>query len=176
MKRILDAIENNLKNENYYGALYMALSLIGACANKENPSINGDGKKYIAWLEKYYLPLFEKDCSRPMLPSKAIYKLRCSVLHESSNIIDKDIDGKPLHKIILITRSSHRNDCIVSNGVMTVHEIQLNVGLFVGEIVESITKWIAIKPPEQTTLDFTIETGAWESATVGGATAFKDCS
>jgi len=176
MKRILDAIENDIKNENYYGALYMALSLIGACANKENPSINEDGKKYIAWLDKYYLPLFEQDCSNPMLPPKAIYKLRCSVLHESSNIINKDIDGKPLYKIILITRQYHRNDFTSSDGVTTVHEIQLNVCSFIKEIVESITKWMATKPPDQTTLDFTIETGAWSSTTVGGATAFIDCS
>ena len=176
MKRILDAIESCLKSENYYGALYVSLSLIDACAKIEYPSKKN---RYTLWLNDHYLPLFEEDCSKPMLPSSAIYQLRCSILHESSNIINKndlhkDKDG--LHKIILTTTPSHRNKATVSNGIETITEIQLNVILFIKEIIKSITTWMTKKSPKETKLNFTIETEKWSSSTVGGATAFCNIS
>ena len=185
MKRILDSIKKDLEIYNYYSALYVSLSLIDTCAKIEYniPSIkNHDNKdsyvnRYVNWLNQYYLPLYEKDINNPMIPANAIYQYRCSVLHESTNYIDKNNrkkynDIKDLYRIILTTDSSHRNKSAVSNGKETIEEIQLNVKKFVEEIIYSILKWMENKSDKDYELKFSIETGSWSSTTLDGVTGF----
>jgi hypothetical protein len=175
MKRILDAINKDLEIKNYYSALYVSLSLIDACARIEYNNHN-NRDRYVNWLNQYYLPLYEKDINNPMIPANAIYQLRCSVLHESTNYIDKNSrkkhnDIKDLYRIILTTCLSHRNKAIVHNNKKTIEEIQLSVKIFVVEIIDSVSEWMKNKE-EKCKLEFSIETGSWSTTTLDGATGF----
>jgi len=179
MKRILDAVNKDLEINNYYSALYVSLSLIDVCAKIEYNNINNK-ERYVNWLNKYYLPLYEKNINNPMIPANAIYQFRCSVLHESTNYINKDNrkkhdDIKNLYKIILFTGSSHRNKSTVSNGKEIIEEIQINVKNFIEEIINSISKWMKNKSDKDYELNFTIETGPWSSTTLDGVTGFFNC-
>jgi hypothetical protein len=175
MKRILDAINKDLQYNNHYSALYVSLSLIDSCAKIE---YHKNENRYVAWLNKYYLPLYERDLMNPMLPANAIYQLRCSVLHEGTNHIKihdkkKYNDIKGLSKIILVaTPFIHRNIVTINNNIV---EIQLSVAEFVKEITNSILKWMENKNEGDYELDFSIETGAWSTTTFDGFTAIKVC-
>jgi len=176
MKRILDAINKDLEINNYYSALYVSLSLIDVCAKIEyNTPKNKE--RYVNWLNQYYLPLYEIDTNNPMVPANAIYQFRCSVLHESTNYFGENnrkntLDIKNLYRIILTTGSSHRNKSIVSNSKETIEEIQLNIKIFVEEIINGISKWMKHKSDKDYELNFTIETGSWSSTTLDGTIGF----
>jgi len=177
MKRIIDAINKDLEIKNYYSALYVSLSLIDACARIEYNISGNNRKRYVNWLNQFYLPLYEKDKNNPMIPANAIYLFRCSVLHESTNYIDennrkKHDDIKDLYRIILTTDLSHRNKSIVSNGIETIEEIQVNIKIFIEEIIESILKWMKNKPDNDYKMNISIEEGHWSTTTLGGATGF----
>jgi len=83
-------------------------------------------------------------------------------------------DIEYLYKIILTISPSHRNKSIVSNGKETIEEIQLNVEIFVEELINSISKWIEKKSIKEYKLNFTIETDFWNSTSLDGATGFQN--
>jgi hypothetical protein len=181
MQRILNAIRNDLDNKNYYAALYVGLSLIDACSKIEFPEMKGNHKRYTNWLEKYYIPLYEPYIDEQIFPGNAIYQLRCSVLHESTNYINendrkkyKDIEN--LYQIIITNSSSHRNKATVSNGENTIDEIQINIVMFINEIIKSIQQWMSVKNPNDFKLKFSIDLEKWSSTELNGSYGFKDCS
>jgi hypothetical protein len=152
---------------------------VDACARIEY-NISNNRERYFNWLNQYYLPLYEKDIDNPMVSANAIYQLRCSVLHEGTNYVDENnrkkysnSDIKFLYRFILSTGLSHRNKSTVSNNSETIEEIQLNINMFVKEIINSIEKRME-NSDKKYDLDFTIETGAWSTTTLDGATGFMN--
>lgn len=113
MKVIIDSISKAIESQNYFGALFMALTIPDICASIDNPRETHKGKRYKKWFqenlkEKYYpdnkLEFFEntapefastlKAHERETLRATALgdmaftdemcWKLRCSVLHAGS--------------------------------------------------------------------------------------------
>jgi|PersoiStandDraft_1058852.scaffolds.fasta_scaffold38984_2 hypothetical protein len=54
MKRFTNAIANSLKDQNWYAALTLALTLPDACGRMEDPGV-GSEARYTAWWDKYML-------------------------------------------------------------------------------------------------------------------------
>lgn len=52
MKDIVQALEQNLKERNWYGALFIALTLPDICGKIDNPK-SRSGDRYSKWFEKY---------------------------------------------------------------------------------------------------------------------------
>jgi hypothetical protein len=181
MQRIINAIESDLENKNYYSGLYVGLSLIDACSKIEYPLIQKNHQRYTNWLNQYFILLFEPFINEQIFPANAIYQLRCSVLHESTNYINKkdrskypDIEN--LYQIIITNSLSHRNRVKISNDGKTIDEIQINVESFIKEIVKSIKEWMKKKDTKEYTLKFSIELDKWSSTEINGHYGFKDCS
>jgi hypothetical protein len=180
MKRIIEAIQKDLEINNYYSALYVGLSLIDTCSKIEFPKITSNGKRYINWLNTFFVPLYELYIAEQIFPANAIYQLRCSVLHESTNYIDqqnriKYQDIKNLYRVVITETPSHRNKASISNGKETIDEIQINILRFIQEIIYSIEKWMEQKRPEDYSLKFSINLENWSSAILDGKQAFKQC-
>lgn len=144
MKAIIDSIFKSLDAQNYFGALFMALTIPDICASVENPGNKKRGVRYRKWFEenlkaKYYpesmLELIEN--TRPELALQLdeseklrlrvepvgelaftddmCWKLRCSVLHEGST------HAGPF-SFILTHGNSHRN---IIDGVLQLSTVRL---------------------------------------------------
>ena len=113
MKAIVNSITKALESKNYFGALFMALTIPDICASIENPEGKNKGFLYKKWFHdnlkhKYYpdtmLELIENNnpeiastldaYERELFSKKSTsdiaftdvmcWKLRCSVLHAGS--------------------------------------------------------------------------------------------
>lgn len=75
MKDILDSIENNLTNKNYYSALFMSLMIPSICGALESEDGKDSQTKYENWFNSNmpHLQINGSDC----------YRLRCSLLHQA---------------------------------------------------------------------------------------------
>lgn len=90
METILKEIEKALKEEMYYFALALTLTLPDMCVKAEYPHLRINKQRYMKWYEKYL-----KDCffvygnyTRYGFNKKRCWELRCSILH-SGNIRTK---------------------------------------------------------------------------------------
>ena len=181
MRRILNAIAKDLEICNYYSALYVGLSLIDACAKIEYKGQSTPNRCfYVDWLNKYYVPLYEINFDDQILPATAIYQLRCSVVHESTNLINKynvlkHKDISNLYRIILTVTPSHRNRALVSDRNNTIDEIQLNIVSFIEEITSSICNWMENRLENEYQLNFSILENNWSTENIGSAVGFNEC-
>lgn len=144
MKAIVNSIKKAIESENYYGALFMALTIPDICASIDNPKEKAKGTRYKKWFQdnlkhKYYPdtmleytenndPMLAKELGafeRDILSAKPIgklaftdvmcWKLRCSVLHEGSS----DAGSYSFH---LTHGGSHRN---IIDGVLQISVVRL---------------------------------------------------
>lgn len=176
MDKILKTLYDDIEKEDYYSAFYVALALVGTCSRKQFPELSGDRNKYLNWLENYYVPLYENGQNQVLITAEAFYKLRCSLLHESTSELELK-NGNTISKIIIITTGSHRNCAIVKNGDVEIKEIIVDAKKFLKEIYESVFIWKkeAEKRGIDTNCKFEIITGEWSSTEINGCCAFKNC-
>ncbi|MFI3228047.1 MAG: hypothetical protein R3Y09_11690 [Clostridia bacterium] len=171
MQKIIQTIESAISNGDLYSPVYVVLALTDACANKQYPEY-GNGKAYCKWIEKFHTPKSKQKHSGLFIPESTMYKFRCSLLHSSSNDLEKN--NKNLVSRIIVTNTDSHFNFSDTNGVK---EIQVNVKLFVEEILDSIKIWQndAEKNGINTECSFEVLNGCWSSQEVNGAMAFKDC-
>lgn len=131
MKQLILGIQDNIKRRNYLSALSLALTLPDICGKiafpeKKNgrPDVGG---RYAKWYDEYIYPyenppdLLECDSSDsvPLNPLNgyAVYKLRCSLLHEGSIDIQDTVEKNP-HKSQQVYRKLefHLTDKLTSSG------------------------------------------------------------
>lgn len=176
MDKILNTLYNDIKNEDYYSAFYVALALVGTCSRKQYPELRRDRDKYLKWLENYYVPLYEKDQNQVLITAEAFYKFRCSLLHESTNELELK-NGNIISKIIIVTTGSHRNCAIVKNLDVEIKEIIVDARKFLNEIYQSIFMWKqkAEHGGINTNCKFEIISSEWSSTEINGCCAFKNC-
>jgi len=92
MERFLNSIEMSISNENWYGALTLALSMPDICANITNPDM-GSKARYINWYNKYMKEKYTsfvgpEKTEHIFLCAEDCYALRCSFLHEGGDNIE----------------------------------------------------------------------------------------
>lgn len=85
--RLVDDINRSLELECFFAALTLALTLPDACGKAEYPT-EGVSSRYKKWCQQYVCPS-EKPSSphgddMPYLSDEILYKLRCSLLHQST--------------------------------------------------------------------------------------------
>lgn len=140
MRRFTDAIDNALYEENWYGALSMALILPDVCGRLETPS-EGVGKRYMRWYVSFVQHKYEmnwQDGKHVFLSGADCYALRCSFLHEGSG----DITGQKARKVL------DRFHFIIPPGKGNViHKIQrdsallLQTDIFCKDMIEGVAEW-----------------------------------
>jgi hypothetical protein len=141
MKRFTNAIANSLKDQNWYAALTLALTLPDACGRMEDPGV-GSEARYTAWWDKYMLhhyrhPVGPKRKLHTFLGGRDAYALRCAYLHEGSADIINQRARDALTNFHFVAPKQG----------LTVHRNQMNttlrlqVDIFCREMIEAVEAW-----------------------------------
>ncbi|HDZ2125475.1 TPA: hypothetical protein RRZ98_003708, partial [Klebsiella pneumoniae] len=60
MNQLLSSVEESLAKENWFGALFIAISLPDICGATEN-AVQGNGARYRDWFNRYLKPRYNPD-------------------------------------------------------------------------------------------------------------------
>lgn len=143
MERFTNAIQMALENENWYGALFIALDLPDICGHIEG-KIKGSEKRYVNWYERYMLLKY----TQPIGPDKTLhvflsgadcYALRCSYFHEGDSKIDHQRAQKVLSDFIFVEPTQNGMGMHMNQ---TNDTLQLNVREFCLDICNSVNEWV----------------------------------
>jgi len=145
VQHLIDDIRASLKNECWYSALYLAITLPDICSNRQYGST--DRTKYKKWFNKY---VNEKYTHRvgPLgevvnfLSGSDCYAFRCAVLHEGNNEITGQNARDKIDRFVFISPTYsniiHCNMSVSGN----VSKLQLQVDIFVNDIISGVEKWM----------------------------------
>jgi hypothetical protein len=138
MHRFTKAIKKSLEVNNWYSALYLALTMPDICARLESENGKTNGQKYASWFDKYMLHKYQMDGSANCAPhiflsGNDCYALRCAILHEGAADITMQRCREALDRFHFTVVGSH---CNQFDSVL-----QLDVPVFCNDICESIENW-----------------------------------
>lgn len=138
MHNLIAAIQTSCAQQNWYAALYMALTMPDICSKLQDPISKKSGKRYQAWFDKYLKPAYKSDFHGPdfhFLTAGDCWALRCSLLHEGTDEISTQESREVLKKFKFTTQGVHRG--------MMGDILILNVSVFCDEMIAAIESWIA---------------------------------
>jgi hypothetical protein len=140
MQKILDSIEKNLHDKNWYAALILSLILPDICTKVEGKGTSSS-KRYSDWFNKYL-----KDKYNGYLSGSDCYALRCSLIHEGSSIIENQSSKDIIDRIYFVSEGSH---CIlIDNGYFDDPTINgkkilvLSVKHFCQDLLDATKDWL----------------------------------
>ena len=137
MERFITAVQNSLTTQNWYSALYLALTLPDICARLESDDGKSNRTKFIAWYDTYMADKYNKRMAggriHPFLNGNDLYALRCAMLHEGGSEIKDQSARKVLDRFRFTVGSTHCNQIY--------NTLQLNVINFCNDVCESVLAW-----------------------------------
>ena len=143
MKQLISAVTKALENENWYAALYLALTLPDVCGNIQHPELKTE-KRYVQWFDEYLSDKYihEVGANREkltFLSAEDCYALRCSLLHEGIDVISHQRCKKGLDSFRFTTTGSHCNYIDIGGKPL----LQLDVGRFCNDVCDSVEVWLS---------------------------------
>lgn len=142
MKDFIDAVRKAIEDKNWYGALFIALTLPDICGKIENPDLLSE-KRYKDWFKKYMSAKYTYG-NRTFLSSDDCYAFRCALLHEGSDDIAGQKSRKILEKFLFMTSGPHcnymQNNYV--NGQRVKTSLQLRADKFCEDICDSVELWL----------------------------------
>ena len=129
MENLIQELRVSLKNGLYIMALNTALIVPDICSALESEDGQTNGKRYKAWFDKYVTPKYEGFAS-----GDDIYKIRCATLHQG-----KFNHDYPKYQKILFQIPNKQNNIFHCN--ILNDALNLNVEIFVSDIIEGYEKW-----------------------------------
>lgn len=138
MERFTNSIRKNLEAENWYGALFMALTMPDICGKISLPAIEHSGPRYKNWFDANLAQINKTSIMGKevvFLTSSDCWALRCSLLHAGTDDITEQRAREVLNKFEFTTLGMHR---IHINNILT-----LNVTEFCNEIIYAVDAWYA---------------------------------
>ena len=139
MDRFATAIKKSLEVNNWYSALYLALTMPDICARLESENGKTSGQKYASWFDRYMLHKYQSNMGANRAPhiflsGNDCYALRCAILHEGAADITMQRCREALDRFHFTVVGSHCNQ---------FHSVlQLDVPVFCSDICESIESWL----------------------------------
>lgn len=140
MQSLIAAVNQCCSQQNWYAALYMALTMPDICAKLEDPDSKESGKRYRAWFDIYLKPTYKSPFHGPdfhFLNAGDLWALRCSLLHEGTDEISHQRSREVLRKFKFTTQGMH---CGQMNDVLV-----LNVSTFCAEMIAAVELWLSVK-------------------------------
>ena len=138
MKKLVGAVLDAIRQDNLYGALFIALALPDICGKIENPTA-GSKERYIYWFNRYlkdkYINHFHPQII--FLTGEDMYAFRCALLHEGTEDITTQSAKMSIDRFILISEGPHLNYFKDQT-----KRLQISVKEFCTEICEAVEKWI----------------------------------
>jgi len=147
MNNIVNSVYKSLKDENWYAALFVSLSLPDICCALEFGETCGD--KYSAWFESN-LPQYSG-----FLPGDDCYALRCALLHLGKEDITDQRKMKILEHFKFRIKKPHLTlvqDSSFGGGKNETFLV-LVVQEFCEDICKAVEKWLEEKSKKPTIQD-----------------------
>lgn len=141
MQRFTDAILKSVETGNWYGALFMSLTMPDICARLASENDKTNGKKYAEWFnanvaDKYTFLIGAESEKNVFMDGDACYALRCAMLHQGEADLSKQRVKSVVTSMHFTTTSGHCNSV---NGVL-----QLDVATFCKDICTSVDEWYSL--------------------------------
>ena len=98
MQNLIRSVKKSVQGKNWYGALFLSLSLPDICGKIEDEarsvsdsaySKRSSVKRYSEWFDKYLQKKYLGNVNMKLLTGEDFYAFRCSLLHEGSDNIKK---------------------------------------------------------------------------------------
>lgn len=152
MQQLIGSVERAVREQNWYAALAVALTLPDICGSLERPKSTGReryGAFYTRYLREHYvyegpLPSDIGDgppAKRPeFLTGNDLYALRCSFLHLGSDDITAQYAREVLDRFEFRVGGNHGNRISKCKGVPET--LTLDVSTFCGQIVDGAQRWL----------------------------------
>jgi len=143
MRNFVKAVEKAIESKNYYGALFIALTLPDICGKIEFPNMSSSEKRYIKWFDTYMSDKYTPQ-GAVFLSGNDCYALRCSLLHEGKDDITGQLARKILEQFAFMTDGPHCNYSGNNyiNGKRVKTFLQLRVDRFCSDICVSVKQWL----------------------------------
>lgn len=135
MQQLINAMMKSCDDANWYGALFLAMTLPDICGKCEGLPQNP--KRYIEWFDKYLAPVYTTDFPQPgtvFLSGGDCYAFRCALLHEASDNITTQRLKETLKQFRFTTLGIHR---LIGNDEVLV----LDVKKFCEEMKGAVAVW-----------------------------------
>ena len=165
MQNYIHSLKKCVEDQNWYGALFIALTLPDICAKIEYPNeTKSSAKRYISWFNKYLKRNYEtsRDLKKisPRLESIAkslppglgggrkkecfltgedFYSLRCAYLHEGSDKISEQKKKLLLEKFTFVEPPK---GIVIHNNLVNGSILQLQVSELSKEIISAVEEWL----------------------------------
>jgi hypothetical protein len=165
MQNFIEALEKCMETENWYGALFIALTLPDICAKIEYPDEKkSSAKRYTQWFDVYLKKNYETSRNAIPLSSELealttlipagigggrkketfltgsdFYALRCAYLHEGSNEITNQRKREILEKFEFV---QPRKGMIFHNNLKNGRILQLQVSELANEVMLGVMNWL----------------------------------
>ncbi|ENQ1529614.1 hypothetical protein ACEOHI_000872 [Vibrio parahaemolyticus] len=136
MDRFTSAVRKNIESENWYGALFLALTMPDICGKLAYPDVKYAGERYKKWFDANLAEVNKTNIMGKemiFLTATDCWALRCSLLHQGTDDITEQKAQEIISKFEFTTMRMHR---IKTNSVLT-----LNVASFCEEICQSVERW-----------------------------------
>lgn len=145
MIAFIQATREAVKNNNWYAALSLALTLPDIACSLENADGRTNGQRFAVWFDKW-MPEYSSSRTQrfstriienpPFMVGRDCYALRCAVLHNGVDDIEEQRARESLKQFVFMFGGNvHRN--LLANGAM----LQLDVGRFASEMSNACEKW-----------------------------------
>ena len=133
MQLLVNELALLIKNGVWVTALNTSLLIPDICCSLENKDGRTDGKRYKNWVNRYFSKRYQG-----LLQGEDIYKLRCASLHQGK--LNHD-DLKNVRLLFQIPGGKQIHHCNL-NVIQGQKIIELNIGIFCYDIVESYNEWV----------------------------------
>lgn len=137
MNEFIEAIDRSAGADNWYGALFVALSLPDICGKIEQPGENSSQLRYASWFDKYIRPKYTYR-EQVFLGGNDCYALRCAYLHEGSDSISQQRAKEVVEKFHFIVAPTGQ----VIHCNMMNKKLQLQVDIFCEDIKKGVLAWL----------------------------------
>ena len=141
MDDLIKALEFSVADKNWYGSLFIALSVPDICGHLECPTDRSQAR-YERWFAKYMLPKYSARVGSGQPPHTFLspsdcYALRCALLHEGREEITEQRAREALDRFHFIEPplSGHIH-CNQINNVL-----QLQVDIFCNDVLSGLREW-----------------------------------
>lgn len=142
MKRLIESVENSLLSQNWYGALFISLSLPDICGKMETPD-KFSGERYVNWFDRYMLDKYTREIGpqrekHTFLSGSDCYALRCALLHEGVG----DITAQRAKDILSRFHFVYPRQGLVIHCNQSNDALQLQVDIFCKDVCEGVVTWL----------------------------------
>lgn len=143
MMHLVNAIRNSIREQNWYAALGLSLTLPDICGYLESP-LDGSRCRFVAWCQRYIVPQYTHQIGADrqehvFLTGEDCYALRCAFLHEGSDVVAHQQAAKAL-EAFMFSEPPAGSGCMHCNQMNSA--LQLQVDKFCEDMCAGAEGWM----------------------------------